>query len=376
MIPDLMDPPADPEWLPTDAADEPVAAYDYDLPPDCIASRPVPRGTAKLLTLDRRTGATSHRTVADLPNLLRAGDRLVLNDSRVVPARLRGVREATGGKWEGLFLSAEPGRGDGPFWRMLSKTRGTLTAGETVRLIGPGGATCRVEHLGEGPGGTRDFRPRDGADRAAPFAALDRVGTVPLPPYIGRDEPDAADRTDYQTVFADRPGSVAAPTAGLHFTPGLLAACESAGVGVSRVTLHVGVGTFRPMDGCDSIHTHKMHAEFCELSPRAAAEVAATRAAGGRVVCVGTTACRTLEAAAAANGGAVGPFRGETDIFLHPGRPFAAVDGLLTNFHLPKSTLLVLVAALTGRERVLAAYREAVARGYRFFSYGDAMLIL
>ena len=370
MIPDSMDPPAGLEWLPTDLADEPVAAYAYDLPPDRIASRPVPRGTAKLLTLDRRTGATSHRTVADLPSLLRAGDRLVLNDSKVVPARLRGVREKTGGKWEGLFLS----RYDSGEWNVMSKTRGRIGPGEIVSAEA-GRERVGLRMLERGAGGIWRAEPVEPADRDAPFAALERVGSVPLPPYMGRDEPDAADRSDYQTVFADRPGSVAAPTAGLHFTPGLLAVCESAGVRVSRVTLHVGVGTFRPMGG-DSIWTHRMHAERCEVSPETAAEIAATRAAGGRVVCVGTTACRTLEAAAEANGGVVGPFAGETDIFLRPGRPFAAVDGLLTNFHLPKSTLLVLVAALAGRERVLAAYREAVAGGYRFFSYGDAMLLL
>ena len=355
---------------PPDPADASVAAYDYKLPPDRIPSRPAPRGTARLLTLDRRTGAVGHRSVADLPDLLRAGDRLVLNDSRVVPARLRGVREATGGAWGGLFLSADP---DGR-WRVMSKTRGRIEPGETVRAE-RGGEALRLRMLARGDGGVWAAEPVEGVDRADPFAALERVGSVPLPPYIGRDEPDAADRGDYQTVFADRPGSVAAPTAGLHFTPDLLATCEAAGVAISKVTLHVGVGTFRPMDG-GAIADHRMHAEFCEVSPRTAAEVAVTRAAGGRVVCVGTTACRTLEAAAAANGGAVGPFRGETDIFLHPGRPFAAVDGLLTNFHLPKSTLLVLVSALAGRERVLAAYREAVDRGYRFFSYGDAMLIL
>ena len=357
------------------APDDDVSAYDFDLPPGRIASRPVPRGTAKLLTLDRVTGAVSHRSVADLSDLLRAGDRLVLNDSRVVPARLRGVREATGGKWEGLFLSVRPGRGDGPFWRLLTKTRGTLRAGETVRVLGPGGAACVLKYLGEGAGGTKDFRPTDPADRAAPFAALEAVGSIPLPPYIGRDEPDAADREQYQTVFADRPGSVAAPTAGLHFTPELLSRCESAGVNVSRVTLHVGVGTFRPMAN-GSVGEHRMHAEWCEVSAETAAAIRETRGAGGRVVAVGTTACRTLEAAAAANKGRIKAFRGETEIFIRPGHRFAAVDGLLTNFHLPKSTLLVLVSALAGRERMLDAYREAVAGGYRFFSYGDAMLIL
>ena len=353
-----------------DPADARVDAYDYHLPPGRIASRPAPRGTAKLMTLDRRTGEVGHRSVADLPALLRAGDRLVLNDSRVVPARLRGVREATGGKWEGLFLLVD-GAGS---WRLLGKTKGTIQPGETVRAERDG-AALRVRMLAREADGVWTAEPVDLADRADPFAALDRVGSVPLPPYIGRDEPDAADAADYQTVFADRPGSVAAPTAGLHLTPGLLAACESAGVGVSRVTLHVGVGTFRPMAG-GAVADHAMHAEFCEVSPVVAAEVAAAKAAGGRVVCVGTTSCRTLEAAAEANGGRIGPFRGETDIFLHPGREFAVVDGLLTNFHLPKSTLLVLVSALAGRQNVLAAYAAAVAGDYRFFSYGDAMLIL
>ena len=355
------------------ATDDAVAAYDYDLPPGRIADRPAPRGTAKLLTLDRRTGSVGHRSVSDLPTLLRAGDRLVLNDSRVVPARLRGVREETGGKWEGLFLSASP-FDDGESWRVMSKTRGRIEPGETVRADGPAGS-LRLTLTDRHEGGVWTAVPADGDAAADPFAALERVGSIPLPPYIGRTTPDERDRSDYQTVFADRPGSVAAPTAGLHFTPELLAACESAGVAISRVTLHVGVGTFRPMAGA-SITTHRMHAERCEVNAATAAEVAATRAAGGRVVAVGTTACRTLEAAAAANGGGIGSFSGETDIFIRPGHRFAAVAGLLTNFHLPQSTLLVLVSALAGRERVLAAYRGAVAGGYRFFSYGDAMLVL
>ena len=358
-----------------DPADDLAASYDYVLPPDRIAARPAARGTARLLTLDRVGGAVGHRRVADLPDLLRAGDRLVVNDSRVVPARLRGVREATGGKWEGLFLSAEPGRSDGPYWRTLSKTRGRLRDGEVVRADGPNGGSVRLRYLGEEGGGVRAFRPLAAADRADPFAALGRVGSIPLPPYIGRETPDERDREDYQTAFADRPGSVAAPTAGLHFTPELLARCEAAGIAVSRVTLHVGAGTFRPMKPGD-LAEHRMHAERCELSAETAAAVRVTRAAGGRVVAVGTTSCRTLEAAAAAHGGEVGPFAGETDIFLRPGHEFRAIDGLLTNFHLPRSTLLVLVAALAGRARVLAAYREAVAAGYRFYSYGDAMLVL
>ena len=355
---------------PPDVADESVSAYDFDLPPGRIAARPAPRGTAKLLTLCRATGAVAHRSIADLPGLLNAGDRLVLNDSRVVPARLRGVRERTGGKWEGLFLSAEGGE-----WRVMSKTRGFLEPGETVRAEGPGGDMLRLRMTERHPGGVRTAVPLDAAALANPFAALEAVGSIPLPLYIGRAAPDERDRVDYQTVFADRPGSIAAPTAGLHFTPELLAACESEGVTVSRVTLHVGVGTFRPMDG-DSIGTHRMHAERCELSAETAAAIRETHAADGRVIAVGTTACRTLEAAAAAHDGRVAAFRGETDIFIRPPHEFAAIDGLLTNFHLPKSTLLVLVSALAGRERVLSAYREAIAADYRFFSYGDAMLIL
>ncbi len=354
--------------------DRSVAAYDYDLPASRIAARPAPRGTARLLTLDRGTGAVGHRSIADLPTLLKAGDRLILNDSRVVPARLRGVREATGGRWEGLFLSAKASDHGGR-WRVMSKTRGTLVPEEVVRAEGPDGAALRLRMERREAGGVWLATPLDAAAAAAPFEALEAVGAIPLPPYIGRETPDERDRIDYQTVFANRPGSVAAPTAGLHFTPELLASCESRGVNVSRVTLHVGVGTFRPMDG-DDVTAHQMHAESCELSAETATAVRETRRAGGRVVAVGTTACRTLEAAAAANGGETGPFRGETDIFIRPPHRFAAIDGLLTNFHLPKSTLLVLVSALAGRERVLAAYREAVAREYRFFSYGDAMLIV
>ena len=250
-----------------------------------------------------------------------------------------------------------------------------MEPGETVRAEGADGATLRLRMTDRHPGGVRTAVPLGEAALANPFAALEAVGSIPLPPYIGRESPDERDRVDYQTVFANRPGSVAAPTAGLHFTPELLAGCESADVGVSRVTLHVGVGTFRPMEG-DAINTHRMHAEWCELSAETAAALRETRAAGGRVIAVGTTACRTLESAAAANGGRVAAFCGETDIFIRPPHEFAAIDGLLTNFHLPKSTLLVLVSALAGRERVLSAYREAIAADYRFFSYGDAMLIL
>ncbi|MEM9702799.1 MAG: tRNA preQ1(34) S-adenosylmethionine ribosyltransferase-isomerase QueA, partial [Planctomycetota bacterium] len=325
---------------PPEVADSSVKAYDYHLPPERIAARPAPRGTARLLTLDRTTGETEHRSVADLPDLLRAGDRLVLNDSRVVPARLRGVREATGGKWEGLFLSVESAA-DGGLWRLMSKTRGTLNPGEIVRADSADGSALRLRLERKEDGGVWTATPLDGDAATEPFAALESVGSIPLSPYIGRETPDERDRGDYQTVYADRPGSVAAPTAGLHFTEALLEDCRAAGIAVSRVTLHVGVGTFRPMNG-ERLDEHTMHAEFCEVSERTAEDLAETTAAGGRVIAVGTTACRTLEAAAAANGGTVGAFRGETDIFIKPPHRFVGMNGLLTNFHLPQSTLLAL----------------------------------
>ena len=345
--------------------------YTYELPEELIAKEPPEqRDGAKLLVLNRAKQTIEHRTIRDLPVLLRAGDRLVLNDTRVVPARIIGYRTATGGKWEGLFLR----RGEGRNWHFISLTRGRLLAGETVTLTSihdPNGTPPLELKLVD--------RDRDGVWRAEPksdddaFELLQRYGTVPLPPYIQRKVAADSDWERYQTTFAATPGSVAAPTAGLHFTPELLTECGKRGIDQSRVTLHVGMGTFRPIS-VEQLSQHDMHSEWCELGEDSAQQLRQTKSDGGRVVSVGTTSVRTLETAA--RSGRIEPWSGETNLFIRPPYEFQAIDCLLTNFHLPKSTLFVLVCALAGTDFVKEAYRIAVEHRYRFFSYGDAMLIL
>lgn len=346
-----------------------IAAYDYELPPELIAGEPAAqRDEARLLVVDRSTGRLSHGTVRDLPRLLSPGDLFVLNDTKVVPARLRGIREATGGKWEGLFLRAT-GSGE---WELLSQTRGRLLELETIYVPGrrESQPPLRLVLAGRGEDGVWFVRPE--SDRPA-FELLEEYGDIPLPPYIRKGAARAEDRERYQTVYARTCGSVAAPTAGLHFTEGLLAACADRGIGRTHVTLHVGVGTFRPVT-VDRLGEHVMHAEWGELSPEAADAIRAARARGGRIVSVGTTSVRVLETAAGP--GAVEPFRGETNLFIRPKYRFRAVDALLTNFHLPRSTLLMLVSAFAGLDLIRQAYAEAIREKYRFYSYGDAMLIL
>lgn len=345
--------------------------YSYDLPEELIAREPTEqRDGARLLVLNRAEQSIEHRTIRDLPELLRAGDRLVLNDTQVVPARIVGYRTETGGRWEGLFLR----RGEGRDWHFLSQTRGRLQPGETVTLTSihaPDDWPPLVIRLLD--------RDGDGVWRAQPdsdvdaFDLLQRYGTVPLPPYIQRKVAADSDWQRYQTTFARTPGSVAAPTAGLHFTPELLSECQQNGIDHSRLTLHVGIGTFRPIS-VQSLSAHQMHSEWCELSEATATEIRQTQLAGGRIVSIGTTSVRTLETAA--RSGSVQPFSGNTSLFIRPPYEFQAVDCLLTNFHLPKSTLLVLVSTLAGIEFIRRAYRIAVEERYRFFSYGDAMLIL
>jgi len=347
-------------------------AYDYPLPPALIAQAPVPnRCGSRLLVLDRsRNGGLEHRIFSELGRYLDRGDVLVLNDTRVVPSRLRGVK-ASGGKVELLVL--EPCRSEAlnaaAGHPCLIKASKPPRAG--TRLILNGGVTARVEApLGEG-------RYRVRFDDQRPLAALlDAVGEVPLPPYISRTGSDPApvnDRDSYQTVYADHPGAVAAPTAGLHFTRQLLDQLERQGVELVRITLHVGYGTFAPIR-CRDIRDHRMHAEAVEISAAAAAVVNTARRDGRRIVAVGTTAVRTLEWSAT-DSGTVTAGAGLCDHYIYPGYRFRVVDAMITNFHLPKSTLLLLVSALAGREAILAAYREAITRGYRFYSYGDAMLI-
>lgn len=338
--------------------------FDYTLPDHLIAQHPAARrDESRLLVVRRGTGELEHRTFRDLPHLLAAGDLLALNDTRVIPARVIGRREATGGKWEGLFVRQSA---DG-LWELLAQTRGYAQPGESFALEpGPLRLTLR--------GRTADRHWLMEPDRpGTPAELLARCGHVPLPPYIRKGRADDADRGRYQTVFAAADGSVAAPTAGLHFTPELLARLAGMGVTDTRVTLHVGLGTFAPVTAADPT-AHAIHAEWCEVTGRAAADVAVCKARGGRVVAVGTTAARTLETAA--RGGVVSPFRGDTDLFIHAPFTFRAVDAMLTNFHLPRTTLLLLVGAFAGDELLRRAYAEAVAREYRFFSYGDAMLVL
>jgi S-adenosylmethionine:tRNA ribosyltransferase-isomerase len=335
-----------------------VAAFDFDLPPALIARRPAePRDAARLLHVGP---ALADRLVSDLPALLRPGDLLVVNDTRVIPARLGGMRGAA--RVELTLHKAEaPDR-----WRAFARPAKRLRPGDRVAL-GEGFAAT-VAAKGEAGELTLAF-DRGGADL---MAALARHGRMPLPPYIRRPT-DARDAADYQTTFAARDGAVAAPTAGLHFTPRLLAALEAAGIARVAVTLHVGAGTFLPVKVEDTAE-HVMHAEYGEVSAAAAAAIAAARLAGGRIVAVGTTSLRLVESAARADG-TVAPFAGETALFITPGYRFKAVDLLLTNFHLPRSTLFMLVAAFAGLARMRAAYEHAKAAGYRFYSYGDACLL-
>ncbi len=332
----------------------------YDLPPELIAQTPLERRDgSRLLVLNRATGAIRHLRFYDLPDLLQSGDCLVLNDSRVLPARLFGRRE-TGGAAEVLLLTD---RGDN-VWECLVRPGRKLRRGAKIEF---GDGLLRAEIVEELPEGNRLIRfEYEGIF----LELLERLGRMPLPPYI---KAELEDGERYQTVYARHLGSAAAPTAGLHFTKELLETIRQKGVALAWVTLHVGLGTFRPVKE-ETVEDHPMHAEYCVIPPEAAELINRTRQNGGRVICVGTTACRTLESFAAEDG-TVAPASGWTDIFIYPGYRFKAVDALITNFHLPESTLLMLVSALAGRETILAAYKEAIEKRYRFFSFGDAMFI-
>ncbi len=330
-----------------------VEEFDYQLPEELIAQEPLPeRDASRLLVLPRRSGPVRHARVRDLPDLLRAGDVLVVNDARVIPARLHGRKEGTGGKVELLLVEPLAG-GD---WLALGQASKPLREGARVEVLGSAIEIVQVREGGE-------LVVRLPVRGDALWSFLERAGEVPLPPYI-RHAPGETDRERYQTVFARERGAVAAPTAGLHFTPALIEALGARGIAVARITLHVGPGTFLPVRA-RRVEDHRMHRERYFVP----AETAQALARAGRVVAVGTTALRTLEASA----GRPGP--GATDLFITPGYDFQVVDALFTNFHLPKSTLLMLVAAFAGLDRIRAAYREAIAERYRFFSYGDAMLI-
>ena len=355
-----------------------TSAFDFELPDGLIAQHPVePRDRSRLMVVRRDGGSIEHRGFADLPELLDPGDVLVRNNTRVVPARLVGLRAGTGGRWEGLFLRALSG-GD---WEILATTRGKPSAGEKVVVTGEGVPSVE-EGLGliltlveKGEAGRWVVRPES---ELPPEALLDRHGRVPLPPYIRKGREGPGDRVRYQTLYAEVPGSVAAPTAGLHFTADVFRRLAERDVALADLTLHVGLGTFRPIEA-GRIEDHVMHAERAELNEATATFLNARRGDGGRVVAVGTTSARTLETAAAGHPGTPGvihPFTGETAIYLRPGHAFRGLDALVTNFHLPRSSLLVLVSAFAGVELTRAAYSEAVQKGYRFYSYGDAMLVL
>lgn len=344
-----------------------VSELDFALPEELIAQAPVdPRDASRLLLVPRTGGPPAHHRFAELPDLLAPGDLLVLNDSRVIPARLLGVKES-GGRVEVLLVEPAEGptAGGCARWIAMAQASKPIRVGTRVRFDGLGAEVVRV--LGDG------FYEVDfDRDPAGLEAAIARIGRVPLPPYIRRD-PGDADRERYQTIVAREPGSVAAPTAGLHFTPELLSRLDARGIERATVTLHVGPGTFLPVRA-SRLEDHRMHAERYDVPQETARAFDAVRRRGGRVVAVGTTSVRTLESAVTPDGLRAGP--GRTDIFIRPGHRFRAVDGLVTNFHLPRSTLLALVCAFGGKEPVLHAYREAVAARYRFFSYGDSMAIL
>lgn len=350
--------------------------FDYTLPPELIAQHPAEqRGTSRMLVLDRNRDELLHKTVADLPEILSPGDLLVGNDTRVIPARLFGRKQETGGKVEFLLLEeVNPG-----VWDCLMRCSRRPAVGSRI-LLGPEAVEPDegvAEVLEDGEKGRARIKI---VTRKPLLSFLEEHGHTPLPPYISRDWKNVPenlrqeDRDRYQTVYARRPGAVAAPTAGLHFTRDIFEQLEKKGVDRVFVTLHVGIGTFRPVK-VDEVDAHRMDEERYEISSESADAVRRTREAGGRVVAIGSTSVRTLETVAAEKGG-IQPASGRTDLFIHPPYTFRAVDAIITNFHLPKSTLLMMMSAFAGRERMLAAYEEAVREEYRFYSYGDCMLIL
>jgi S-adenosylmethionine:tRNA ribosyltransferase-isomerase len=354
-----------------------VEDFDFDLPDDLIAQTAVPRGQSRLLVLDRAAGAVSHRQIADLPALLRPGDLLVVNDTRVFAARLLGRRVPSGGAVECLLLrpsatQAPPGTPPSMEWDALMHPGQKLKPGALVRFEGAAGALMGevLERRFQGRRTIRLWSERGGDVTTL----IDALGHVPLPPYIHRDD-TSADRERYQTVFARERGSVAAPTAGLHFSQATLDELAARGVERAEITLHVGYGTFKPVT-VGRVEDHVVDPEPYHVSEAAAAAIVRARAGGRRIVAVGTTTTRALEDAARRGGGVVRPGEAMAELFVYPGFEFQVIGGLLTNFHLPKSSLLMLVSAFAGRERVLEAYRTAVAERYRFYSYGDAMLIL
>ena len=344
-----------------------VDLFDFNLPPERIALRPVsPRDTARMLCVSG-DGSLADRHVGDLPKLLRKGDCLIFNDTRVIPAQLEGKR---GNASIGATLHKRigPDLVEGRRWQAFIRNAKRLRVGETIDFGKDVTARAEARHM---DGSFTLFFESDEPVEVL----LERAGTMPLPPYIaGKRPPDAQDQSDYQTIFAAKDGAVAAPTASLHFTPELMAAIKAAGIETATLTLHVGAGTFLPMKVEDTAD-HKMHSEWGSIDAATADRLSAVKAAGGRLIAVGTTALRLIESAAG-DDGMVSPFSGDTDIFITPGYQFKAIGGLMTNFHLPKSTLFMLVSALMGREVMQAAYRHAIASEYRFYSYGDSSLLI
>jgi S-adenosylmethionine:tRNA ribosyltransferase-isomerase len=360
--------------------DKDALLFDYELPRRLVAQEPLRnRADARLMVVDRARQDISHHHVRDLPHLLPGGDRLVLNDTKVLPAQLAGRRLQTGGRWQGLYLETTT---EG-HWRILCKTRGHLRPGEAIGVIDregrPGLKLWLLERMDESQWLAHP-EPNEPAETALP-----RLGRVPLPPYIRGGNMVDADVANYQTVYARHLGAIAAPTAGLHFTRELLKALDARGLLLSRVTLHVGLGTFRPIE-TELLEQHRMHSEWGEITSATASELNATRAAGGRIIGVGTTVVRLLETAVRAAdtslgsgnlaAGMIQPWQGRTDLFIRPPFEFRAIDALMTNLHFPRTTLLVLVQTFGGRELIAEAYRQAIREEYRFYSYGDAMLIV
>ncbi len=350
-----------------------LSDYNYELPESLIAKMPLAsRDASRLMVVDRKNNTFYHSHINELPQLLNQGDRLILNDTKVVPAKLFGFRTATGGKWSGLYL----GCNEEGHWRIIGQTKGKLQPGESITITPAHGVDSsekllltliQKENETEGTWITKVDQNR------SPEKLLQQFGTMPLPPYIQRNLASENDWERYQTVYASAAGAVAAPTAGLHFSEKLMQQCAERGIDKSTVTLHVGLGTFRPI-AVENLDDHQMHSEWCELTAETIQQIEQTHSAGSRIVAVGTTSVRTLESAYRKQPPT--SFVRETNLFIRPGFQFNAIDCLLTNFHLPKSSLLVLVSAFAGYDLIREAYRAAIAEEYRFFSYGDAMLIL
>lgn len=342
-----------------------INEFDYPLPEELIAQHPMEqREDSRLLVIHRKTGKLEHRHFYDLLDYLEPGDCLVLNDSRVIPARLYGTKAGTGAKVEFLLIR----RLEGDVWETMVRPGKRLHPGDRVSFSQK--PLLEAEILAHGEDGTRQVQFHY---EGVFMERLQELGRMPLPPYIQREN-EKADRDRYQTVYCKTDGSVAAPTAGLHFTENLLEEAKRRGIHIATVTLHVGIGTFRPVQ-CEEIEDHHMHLEEYEIDATQAELINETKRRGGRILCVGTTSVRTLESSVGQDG-MVNPGRGSTEIFIYPGYQFRVPDGLITNFHLPKSTLLMLVSAFHSREAMMEAYSTAVHEGYRFFSYGDAMLII